>query len=169
MAWSDYGEWLADPDVRKGMELIGAAVKRRRRQKFLSQARLAQMTGIPQSTISRFENGRRCGLSWVRFARLVGVLGGLDFGSLVRPFIPGFEHQLQPNPYLERQRLEAARQALRADAASAASAIPRGADELALRRRSSSPHAHTERNMQPDGIDATPFLRPTPDERLEPR
>jgi transcriptional regulator with XRE-family HTH domain len=121
VAWSDYGEWLTDPDVRKGMELIGAAVKRRRRQKFLSQSRLAQMTGIPQSTISRFENGRRCGLSWVRFARLVGVLGGLDFGPLVRPFIPGFEHQLQPNPYLERQRLEAARLALRADAALATS------------------------------------------------
>jgi transcriptional regulator with XRE-family HTH domain len=124
MAWSDYGEWLKDPDVRNGMELIGAAVKRRRRQKFLSQVRLAQMTGIPQSTISRFENGRRCGLSWVRFARLVGVLGGLDFGPLVRPFMPGFEHQLLPNPYLERQRLEAATLAILADASPVASTVP---------------------------------------------
>src|ERR671924_2396535 len=53
MAWSDYGPWLSDPDVRLGMELIGAAVKRRRRQNYLSQTKLGQMTGIPQSTISR--------------------------------------------------------------------------------------------------------------------
>jgi transcriptional regulator with XRE-family HTH domain len=116
MGWSDYGEWLSDPDVRLGMELIGAAVKRRRRQNFLSQVQLGRMTGIPQSTLSRFENGQRCGLSWVRFARLVGVLEGLDFGPLARPFAPiGAGGEIEPNPYLERRRLEAATLAILAD------------------------------------------------------
>ena len=116
MAWSDYDKWLTDPDVRLGMELIGAAVKRRRRQNFLTQTQLGRMTGIPQSTLSRFENGRRCGLSWVCFARLVGVLQGLDFGPLARPFAPiGARGELEPNPYLERKRLEAATLALLAD------------------------------------------------------
>jgi transcriptional regulator with XRE-family HTH domain len=128
MGWSDYGEWLADPDVKLGMELIGAAVKRRRRQKFLTQRQLANKTSIPQSTISRFENGLRCGLSWIRFARLVGVLGGLDFGPLVRPSLPGFEHQLLPNPYLERQRLEAATLAILADASTGRLTDSAGAD-----------------------------------------
>jgi transcriptional regulator with XRE-family HTH domain len=122
MAWSDYGDWLSDPDVRLGMALIGAAVKRRRKQNFLSQVRLGRMTGIPQSTLSRFENGRRCGLSWVRFARLVGVLDGLDFGPLGRPFAPiGAGGQMEPNPYLERRRLEAATLAILADDAARAS------------------------------------------------
>jgi transcriptional regulator with XRE-family HTH domain len=116
MAWSDYGEWLSDPDVRLGMALIGAAVKRRRKQNFLSQVQLGRMTGIPQSTLSRFENGRRCGLSWVRFARLVGVLDGLDFGPLGRPFAPiGAGGYMEPNPYLEQRRLEAATLAILAD------------------------------------------------------
>jgi DNA-binding XRE family transcriptional regulator len=116
MAWSDYGEWLSDPDVRLGTELIGAAVKRRRRQLYISQSELSRKTGISQSTISRFENGRRCGLSWVRFARLVGALGGLDFGPLERPF------QMGPNPYLERKRLEAATLGMLVDDAARASA-----------------------------------------------
>jgi transcriptional regulator with XRE-family HTH domain len=123
MGWSDYGQWLSDPDVRLGMELIGAAVKRRRKQNFLSQVQLGRMTGIPQSTLSRFENGQRCGLSWVRFARLVGVLQGLDFGLLGRPFAPfGAGGEMEPNPYLERKRLEAAALAILADDASRASA-----------------------------------------------
>jgi transcriptional regulator with XRE-family HTH domain len=122
MAWSDYGEWLSDPNVRLGMALIGAAVKRRRKQNFLSQVQLGRLTGIPQSTISRFENGLRCGLSWVRFARLVGVLDGLDFGPLGRPFAPiGAGGHIEPNPYLERRRLEAATLAILADDAARAS------------------------------------------------
>ena len=122
MAWSDYAAWLSDPDVRLGMALIGAAVRRRRKQNFLSQVQLGRMTGIPQSTLSRFENGRRCGLSWVRFARLVGVLDGLDFGPLGRPFAPiGAGGHVEPNPYLERRRLEAATLAILADAAARAS------------------------------------------------
>lgn len=38
------------------------------------------MTGVDQSTISKLENGRRCGVRWARFAVIVAVLGGLDFG-----------------------------------------------------------------------------------------
>jgi transcriptional regulator with XRE-family HTH domain len=121
MAWSDYGEWLSDPGVRLGMALIGAAVKRRRKQNYLSQVQLGRMTGIPQSTLSRFENGRRCGLSWVRFARLVGVLEGLDFGPLASPFAPFGAGGREPNPYLERQRLQAAALGTLADDAARAS------------------------------------------------
>jgi transcriptional regulator with XRE-family HTH domain len=125
MGWGDYDIWLVDPHVRLGMALIGAAVKRRRRQNFLSQAQLSRMTGIPQSTISRFETGQRCGLSWVRFARLVGVLEVLDFGPLTRPFAPiGTGGEREPNPYLERQRLEAATLAILADDEARGSTVP---------------------------------------------
>jgi len=82
MAWGEYGPWIHNPAVRHGRQLIGEAVKRRRHHLALSQTTLGQLAGIPQSTISKFENGRPCGLAWWRFANLVSVLGGIDFGPL---------------------------------------------------------------------------------------
>jgi hypothetical protein len=84
------------------MDLIGAALKRRRQRLGLTQMDLARRTGIDQSVISRIERARRWGLSWRRFATLVAVLGGLDFvdEASARPVPRGWEHQAVPNPYL---------------------------------------------------------------------
>jgi transcriptional regulator with XRE-family HTH domain len=53
-------------------------IKRRRAAASMSQRKLERLTGIDQSVISRLENGKQYGLRWSRFARLVGVLDGLD-------------------------------------------------------------------------------------------
>jgi transcriptional regulator with XRE-family HTH domain len=70
-----------DPRVQRGMDLMGSALKRRRERLGMSQRELERRTGVDQSTISKFENGRRCGIRWSRFARIVAVLDGLDFGA----------------------------------------------------------------------------------------
>jgi transcriptional regulator with XRE-family HTH domain len=87
------------------MELIGAALKRRRLRLGLTQMDLERMTGIDQSVISRIERARRWGLAWPRFAMLVDALGGLDFepdppraGRLI-----DLSHQRLGNPYLIAQ------------------------------------------------------------------
>ena len=86
------------------MELLGAAIKRRRRRLGWTQAEVGRRTGINQAIISRLENGRRFGLRWPRFALLIDTLGGLDFDD---PRLPvhglGLHHQLTtPNPYIQR-------------------------------------------------------------------
>jgi len=84
------------------MELIGAALKRRRLRLGLTQMDVHRMTGIDQSVISRIERARRWGLAWRRFAVLVEALGGLDFepDPARNPgVIPGWEHQAEPDPY----------------------------------------------------------------------
>jgi hypothetical protein len=70
------------PAEQRGMEIIGAAVRRRRIALGLSQMDLSRRTGIHQSIISRVERAQRWGLAWRRFARLVAMLDGLDFGPL---------------------------------------------------------------------------------------
>jgi transcriptional regulator with XRE-family HTH domain len=77
------GRWEHSRDARHGIEQrgyehIGAMVKRRRVRASMSQRELERLTGIDQSVISRLENGKQYGLRWSRFARLVGVLEGLD-------------------------------------------------------------------------------------------
>jgi transcriptional regulator with XRE-family HTH domain len=74
--------WDAPPKYRspielRGYELLGAQLRRRRQQLGLSQRQLAALSRIDQSVISRTENGKQFGFRWSRFARLVGVLGGL--------------------------------------------------------------------------------------------
>ena len=79
MPWDEVKQ-APEPQVQRGMELIGAAARRARRRHRWSQRDLEARTGIDQTTISRFENGIRCGMRWSRFATLVAVLDGLDFG-----------------------------------------------------------------------------------------
>lgn len=79
MPWTDLNRHPNDPDVQDGLELMGAAVARRRRQLRMSQRELARRSGVHQSSISRFEHGLQFCIRWSRFARLVVVLGGLDF------------------------------------------------------------------------------------------
>lgn len=67
------------------MQLIGAAMRRRRERLGWSQRDLGRRTGVDQSTISRLENGVRCGLRWSRFAAVVAVLDGLDFDTSNEP------------------------------------------------------------------------------------
>lgn len=98
MPWDEDLIWARDRLARPGMVLIGAALKRRRLRLGLSQTRLERMTGIDQTTISRFENGKRCGLRWWRFAVLVAVLGGLDFGELSE--VGAYGQRRPVNPYL---------------------------------------------------------------------
>ena len=79
MPWTDLNRHPSDPDVQDGLALMGAAVARRRRYLRMSQRELARRSGIQQSSISRFEHGLQFCIRWSRFARLVVVLGGLDF------------------------------------------------------------------------------------------
>lgn len=104
MPWIKDTTQARDPIVQRGMDMLGAAVKRQRLRLHLSQTDLSYRTGVHQSTISRFERGRRCGLRWSRFAKLVAVLGGLDFGDREAIALPGYRHQvLTPNPWVVRQ------------------------------------------------------------------
>jgi DNA-binding XRE family transcriptional regulator len=102
MTWDEARIGYRRPDEQRGMDLIGAALKRRRKRLGLTQMDLARRTGIDQSVISRIERARRWGLSWRRFAMLVAVLGGLDFIDEVpaRQVPRGWEHQAVPNPFL---------------------------------------------------------------------
>ena len=79
MPWSDLDRQPRDPDVQAGLALMGSAVARRRQQLRMSQRELARRSGVQQSSISRFERGLQFCIRWSRFARLVVVLGGLDF------------------------------------------------------------------------------------------
>ena len=109
MPWLEDGTRIREPNVQRGMDMLGAAVKRQRLRLHLSQTDLSNRTGIHQSTISRFERGRRCGLRWSRFAKLVAVLGGLDFGDREPMAPPGYRHQiLTPNPWVAQQAALAA-------------------------------------------------------------
>jgi transcriptional regulator with XRE-family HTH domain len=87
MTW-DINVWPADPQVRRGLERIGQIVKRRRLALGLSQRQLEYLSGVDQSLISRLENGKRFGLRWQRFAKLVEALGGLEFDVSPRPRPP---------------------------------------------------------------------------------
>jgi transcriptional regulator with XRE-family HTH domain len=80
MPWDTIDAAVRDPVVQRGMQLIGAAVRRRRQRLGWTQRDLERRSGIDQSTISRLENGQRVGLRLARLARLVAALGGLDFG-----------------------------------------------------------------------------------------
>ncbi len=78
MAWTAEDRERRFPEVQRGWELIGAAVKRRRFAIRWSQRDLERASGIDQTVISRLENGRLSGLRFSRFARLVAAMNGLD-------------------------------------------------------------------------------------------
>ena len=78
MAWTAEDRERRFPEVQRGWELIGAAVKRRRLAIRWSQRDLERASGVDQTVISRLENGRLSGLRFSRFARLVASMKGLD-------------------------------------------------------------------------------------------
>ena len=78
MAWIAEDRERRYPEVQRGWELIGAAVKRRRLAIRWSQRDLERASGVDQTVISRLENGRLSGLRFSRFARLVASMKGLD-------------------------------------------------------------------------------------------
>jgi transcriptional regulator with XRE-family HTH domain len=74
-----------DPGQQRGLDLIGAALKRRRLSLGWTQRYLEARSGIDQTVISRLENGKQYGLRWSRFADLVDALGYLDLPTEVKP------------------------------------------------------------------------------------
>jgi ribosome-binding protein aMBF1 (putative translation factor) len=60
--------------IETGMELIGRWIHDARNRAGFTQAQLARMSGLHQSTISRLERGKLQGLSLHRLAVLVTVL-----------------------------------------------------------------------------------------------
>ena len=127
MPWNAENYWMTrDPKVKRGMVMIGAAMRRQRTKRGLSQRDVERMTGIHQSTISRLETGSRCGLRWSQFAAIVAVLGGLDFDEpgTVRLF---GAYGVSPNPVVGRQQLEEAEARLQ----EARAYVDRRATELA--------------------------------------
>ena len=77
MTWESFDVANNDRRTLQGLQCIGRAVRQRRQRLGLSQRQLESLSGVDQTVISRLENGRLGGLRWSRFARLVGVLGGL--------------------------------------------------------------------------------------------
>jgi transcriptional regulator with XRE-family HTH domain len=75
MAWDDIPR---KPEEQRGFELVGATIRRKRLALGWTQRTLEAYSGIDQTVISRLENGKQYGLRWVRFARLVDALDGLE-------------------------------------------------------------------------------------------
>ena len=78
MAWSREARERRFPEVQRGWELVGKAVKRRRSALHWSQRDLERVSGVDQTVISRLENGILPGIRFSRFARLVEAMNGLD-------------------------------------------------------------------------------------------
>jgi DNA-binding Xre family transcriptional regulator len=78
MAWTAEARERRFPEVQRGWELLGAAVKRRRIAMRWSQRDLQRASGLHQSAISRLERGILSGIRFSTFARLVAAMNGLD-------------------------------------------------------------------------------------------
>ena len=78
MAWTAEARERRFPEVQRGWELLGAAVKRRRIAINWSQRDLQRASGLHQSAISRLERGILSGSRFATFARLVAAMNGLD-------------------------------------------------------------------------------------------
>lgn len=85
MAWPQEAQGRRSPDVQRGWDLLGAAVKRRRVALGWSQRDVLRATGIHQTVISRLERGVLTGIRFSKFARLVAAMHALD---LERPHPP---------------------------------------------------------------------------------
>jgi DNA-binding XRE family transcriptional regulator len=66
--------WL----VAAGMELLGRWIRSSRVQLGLTQAQLARLAGVSQTTVSRLERGKLEGLA---LYRLVAIIAALDVAS----------------------------------------------------------------------------------------
>jgi DNA-binding Xre family transcriptional regulator len=85
MPWSVEARERRFPEVQRGWDILGAAVKRRRMAIHWSQRDLEWASGVDQTVISRLENGVLPGIRFSRFARLVAAMNGLE---LDRPHPP---------------------------------------------------------------------------------
>jgi hypothetical protein len=88
MAWDNEAVRARRPEEQLGWDIIGAMVRRRRIRLGWSQRDLWRAAGVPQSTVSRLENGKLSGIRFKRFALVVGAMGGLD-PDLPHPPRPG--------------------------------------------------------------------------------
>ena len=84
------------------LQKLGAAAARRRNQLQLSQRKLAELVGLSQSTISRFERGLVPGLRLEHFAAILTVLGlikSLTYSAIARYCDPagGRRRSIGPN------------------------------------------------------------------------
>jgi transcriptional regulator with XRE-family HTH domain len=78
VAWTEEAEGRRSPEVQRGWDLIGTAVKRRRVALGWSQRDVQRATGIHQTVISRLERGVLTGMRFSKFARLVAAMNGLE-------------------------------------------------------------------------------------------
>ena len=76
MAWSSRDD--ADAAIVLGRATLGAAVRRARLRRGLSQQQLGWYVGLDQTTISRLETARLKGIRFKVLARLVGMLASGD-------------------------------------------------------------------------------------------
>lgn len=75
--------------MHKSVAMIGLALKEARQKKFLSQRALSKKTGIPQSHISKIENGEID----LQTSSLIEITRALDLELMLvpRPLIPTFQ------------------------------------------------------------------------------
>ena len=67
--------WVSrEPIVLLGMQLLGQSIRRARRARGWSQAKLASDAGLSPSTISKLESGKLQGMRLYTLARIVAAL-----------------------------------------------------------------------------------------------
>jgi transcriptional regulator with XRE-family HTH domain len=74
MAWSSRDD--DDPAILAGRVTLGAAVRRARLRRGISQRQLGWAVGFDQTTISRLETAKLRGMRFKMLVRLIGILGG---------------------------------------------------------------------------------------------
>jgi transcriptional regulator with XRE-family HTH domain len=72
--------------VALGMELLGRWIRESRVQAGMTQAQLARLAGVHQTTLSRLERGRLEGLQLHRLAAIIAVLDS-RLGNDLRPIV----------------------------------------------------------------------------------
>jgi transcriptional regulator with XRE-family HTH domain len=99
MAWDDP---IRDQAEQRGFDLVGRTIRRKRTWLGWSQRQLEGRSGIDQTVISRIETGKQFGVRWVRFARLVDALDGLETPTL-RPdsSVPRYVRVPMPPPRID--------------------------------------------------------------------
>src|SRR5450759_2447153 len=72
-----YYAFSSDPRVADALACIGAAARRARHDRGLTQLRLELLTEVDQTTISRIENGLAPNVRLEYLARIIAVVGPL--------------------------------------------------------------------------------------------